>query len=213
MTQAVAAYSQHVEQKRTAAIQELNRRSDELRGLNNALLVSSVRQHELTEEAEQAAAALRIANEAAEAANHAKDAFLAVLSHELRTPLTPVALAATAMEMDPRLPFEFREDVAMIRRNIDLETRLIDDLLDLSRVTHGKLRLNPQPTEVHRLINHVLEMVAPELHGKQLKVEQNLAAMSDRVDADPARLQQTLWNLLRNSAKFTPAGGQVSVRT
>jgi PAS domain S-box-containing protein len=155
----------------------------------------------------------RAAREEAESANRAKDRFLAVLSHELRTPLTPVALTAAAMEMDPNLPYEFREDVAMMRRNVELETRLIDDLLDLSRVTSGKLRLNRQPTHVHRLIRHVLETVGPELHEKQLKIERELAAAHDRVEADPARLQQTLWNLLKNAAKFTPSGGRVSIRT
>jgi PAS domain S-box-containing protein len=149
----------------------------------------------------------------AEAANRAKDRFLAVLSHELRTPLTPVAMAATAMEMDPALPYEFREDVAMIRRNVELETRLIDDLLDLSRVTTGKLRLNRQPTHVHAVVRHVLETVGPELHEKQLGVETACAARHDLVDADPARLQQVLWNLLKNAGKFTAAGGRVSVRT
>ena len=155
----------------------------------------------------------RAARADAETANQAKDRFLAVLSHELRTPLTPVAMAATAMEMDPRLPYEFREDVEMIRRNVDLETRLIDDLLDLSRVTSGKLRLNRLPTNVHRVIRHVLETVGPELHEKQLRVERELKAKNDLVDADPARLQQTLWNLLKNAAKFTPAGGSVVIRT
>ncbi len=155
----------------------------------------------------------RIARAEAEAASRAKDRFLAVLSHELRTPLTPVALAATAMEMDPRLPFEFREDVAMVRRNVELETRLIDDLLDLSRVTSGKLRLNPQPTNIHRLIHHVLETVGAELHEKQLRVETKLDARNDHVNVDPARLQQTLWNLLKNAAKFTAAGGRITIST
>jgi PAS domain S-box-containing protein len=155
----------------------------------------------------------RSARAEAESANRAKDRFLAVLSHELRTPLTPVAMAATAMEMDPGLPFDFREDVAMIRRNVELETRLIDDLLDLSRVISGKLRLNRQRTHVHRLIGHVLETVGPELHEKQLKVDRQLAAARDLVHADPARLQQTLWNLLKNAAKFTPSGGRVCIRT
>jgi len=104
----------------------------------------------------------RAARTDADAANRAKDRFLAVLSHELRTPLTPVAMAATAMEMDAGLPSEFRDDVAMIRRNVELETRLIDDLLDLSRVTPGKLRLDRQPTRVHEVIGHVLVTVGPE---------------------------------------------------
>jgi signal transduction histidine kinase len=213
LTEAVLAYTRHVEGDRAAALEEQGRQGRELRGLNEALLVSSVRQHELIEQAGHAASALREAKEQAESANRAKDRFLAVLSHELRTPLTPVAMAATAMEMDARLPFECREDAAMIRRNIDLETRLIDDLLDLSRVTSGKLRLNVQPTGIHRLIQYVLDTVGPELHEKQLTVERQLTAAKDLVEADPARLQQTLWNLLKNSAKFTPSGGRVVVRT
>jgi PAS domain S-box-containing protein len=167
----------------------------------------------LQEQNEKLLESERLARAEAEAASRAKDRFLAVLSHELRTPLTPVALTATAMEMDPRLPFDFREDVAMIRRNVELETRLIDDLLDLSRVTSGKLRLNLQPTNVHRLIRHVMETVGAELHEKQLKVQTELKAANDLVNADPARLQQALWNLLKNAAKFTPVGGSVSIRT
>jgi two-component system CheB/CheR fusion protein len=156
---------------------------------------------------------LRLAKEQAEHANRAKDRFLAVLSHELRTPLTPVAMVTTAMEMDPRLPFEFRDDVAMIRRNVELETRLIDDLLDLNRVVSGKLRLTAQPTHLHRVVEHVLETVGSELHEKQLQVELALGARNDLVSADPARLQQVLWNLLKNAGKFTPKGGRVTVRT
>ncbi len=156
---------------------------------------------------------LRRAAADAEAANTAKDQFLAILSHELRTPLTPVAMMATAMESDPRLHAELRDDVAMIRRNVELETRLIDDLLDLSRVVSGKLRLDPQPTHVHRLVHHVIETVGPELHERRITLELELEAESDHVDADPARLQQTLWNLLKNVAKFTPEGGRAVLRT
>lgn len=149
----------------------------------------------------------------AETANQAKDRFLATLSHELRTPLTPVAMTAAAMEADPALPAEFRDDVAMIRRNVQLETQLIDDLLDLSRVLSGKMRLRPQPTDAHRLVRHVLEMVGAELYDKSLTVHTDLAADSHDVLADTARLQQALWNLLKNAAKFTPAGGAVTIRT
>jgi PAS domain S-box-containing protein len=161
----------------------------------------------------EAEAQLREAKEAAELASNAKDRFLAVLSHELRTPLTPVAMAAAAMEVDSRLPFEFREDMGMIRRNIDLETRLIDDLLDLSRVTSGKFQLNPQPINVHRVIRHVLETVGAELHEKQLTMNCSFVAGDDRVLADPARLQQTFWNLLKNAVKFSPVGSLVSIST
>ncbi len=156
---------------------------------------------------------LRRAVAEAQAANQAKDRFLAVLSHELRTPLTPVALVAAALESDPRLPVDVREDIAMVRRNVDLETRLIDDLLDLSRVMSGKLRLDIQSLHVHRAIEHALGIVGPELEAGGIKVELLLGATKDLIHADPARIQQTLWNLLKNVVKFTPRGGRVEIRT
>jgi PAS domain S-box-containing protein len=161
----------------------------------------------------QAEAALQSAKAAAEQANRAKDQFLAVLSHELRTPLTPVTATVAAMEADPDLPADLRDDVVMIRRNIELETRLIDDLLDLSRVTTGKLRLHPQPTSFHRLIEHVLQMVEAEIDEKHLDLTTDLQAPRDTVLVDAARLQQVLWNLVKNAVKFTPSGGRIHVRT
>lgn len=157
--------------------------------------------------------ALDMARDAAEAANRSKDKFLAVLSHELRTPLTPVVLTIAAMEHDPDLPLKLRDDVAMVRRNIELETKLIDDLLDLSRVTSGKLRLQMQPTSAHAVLRHVLESSARDTSGKRLNVSLELNAAHDRVSADPARLQQVFWNVLRNAIKFTPEGGRISVRS
>ena len=149
----------------------------------------------------------------ADAASRAKDKFLAVLSHELRTPLSPVVMAIAAMEIDEDLPFKFRDDIAMIRRNIDLEARLIDDLLDLSRITSGKLRLQMEPVRVHGLLRHVLRSSVSDLLEKQLTVRTQLDAAGDAASADPARLQQVFWNLLRNAAKFTPEGGSIVVRT
>lgn len=157
--------------------------------------------------------ALDMAREEAETANRSKDRFLAVLSHELRTPLTPVALTIAAMELDPDLPFRLREDVAMIRRNVELEAKLIDDLLDLSRVTSGKLRLQLQPTSAHILLRQVAESSARDTYGKRLNVSLDLNAAHDQVSADPARLQQVFWNVLRNAIKFTPEGGSISVRS
>jgi PAS domain S-box-containing protein len=155
----------------------------------------------------------RLARAEAETANKAKDKFLAVLSHELRTPLSPVLLSVAAMEIDEDLPFKFREDVAMIRRNIDLETKLIDDLLDLSRVTSGKLRLVMQPVRVHDLLRHVVRSSVSDMPGKKLNLETKFDARDDRISADPARLQQVFWNLLRNAAKFTPENGRITIRT
>jgi PAS domain S-box-containing protein len=149
----------------------------------------------------------------AEAAARAKDRFLAVLSHELRTPLSPVVMTITAMENDPNLPEAFREDVAMMRRNIELEIRLIDDLLDLNRVTSGKMRLEVQPTRVHTAIKQAIQHCDGEMSAKKLNVRLDLQADNDLVNADPARLQQVFWNLLRNAAKFTPENGNIFIRT
>jgi two-component system CheB/CheR fusion protein len=149
----------------------------------------------------------------AEAATRAKDRFLAVLSHELRTPLSPVVMTVAAMENNPDLPFALREDLAMIRRNIELETRLIDDLLDLSRITSGKMRLDIQPSHVHVALRQAVENCATETSAKKLNVRLDLRADDDLLNADPARLQQVFWNLLRNAAKFTPEGGDIDVRT
>ena len=101
----------------------------------------------------EAEAQLKEAKEAAETASRAKDRFLAVLSHELRTPLSPVVTAVALLEMTPDLPPEVQEYLAMIRRNIVLETRLIDDLLDLSRVISGKLRLDRRPAHLNDLVD------------------------------------------------------------
>lgn len=155
----------------------------------------------------------QVARAEAEAASRAKDHFLAVLSHELRTPLAPVVMMVPAMELDPEMPFKFREDLAMVRRNIDLEVKLIDDLLDLSRVTSGKLRLQMQFVRVHELLRHVVQSSAGETAGKRLRVRDDLRADNDLMTGDPARLQQVFWNLLRNAIKFTSDGGDIIVST
>lgn len=155
----------------------------------------------------------RAARIEADVANRAKDHFLAALSHELRTPLSPVVMGIAAMEEDARLPPSMLSDVAMMRRNIDLEVKLIDDLLDMSRVATGKLRLNLAPVGVHDLLGHVFEICADDLESKHLALAVDLGAEDDHVIADPARLQQVFWNLLKNAVKFTSPNGKISVRT
>ena len=149
----------------------------------------------------------------AEAASRAKDRFLATLSHELRTPLTPILATATAMLDDPDTPAAFRSVLEMIRRNVALEARLIDDLLDLTRIRGGKLHLERAVIDAHELIHQVVEICREDLRSKGLRLVLDLAARRHHVDADPTRLQQVLWNLIKNAIKFTPPGGTITVRS
>ena len=154
---------------------------------------------------------LGFAKDEAEEANQAKDQFLAALSHELRTPLTPVLMSAAAMRADERLPAEFRSDAAMIERNIELESRLIEDLLDLTRITHGKLTLRRELCDAHALAQYALEIIRDDAEAKGVQITLHLEATHSGLDADPARLQQVFWNLLRNALKFTPTGGSITL--
>jgi PAS domain S-box-containing protein len=160
-----------------------------------------------------AEAALIAEKERAEVASRAKDNFLAALSHELRTPLTPVLMMANALREDKRLPADVRADLGMIERNIALEARLIDDLLDLTAIVKGKLQLREQLCDVHSLIGLAVEIVRDEARSKPVALHLDLAARRTGLLGDPSRLQQVFWNLLRNAVKFTPSQGSVSIRT
>ncbi len=157
--------------------------------------------------------ALREAKESAEEANRSKDRFLAVLSHELRTPLSPVLMSVTAMEADPALPPAMREEMLMIRRNIELETRLIDDLLDVSRIVSGKLALHPRTVDLNEKIKNVTQICREQILEKAIRLHVSLDRRIGGLRADPSRLQQVLWNVLKNAAKFTPEGGDIYVST
>jgi two-component system, chemotaxis family, CheB/CheR fusion protein len=168
--------------------------------------------HEDITERKRTEMALQRAKEEAEAANHAKDQFLAVLSHELRTPLTPVLAAVWALETQSDLPRAVRADLEMIRRNVELETRLIDDLLDLTRITKGKLQLNLEAIDLREAINRVVEICNEDIVAKELLLMVDLPARGCYARADSARLQQVLWNLIKNAVKFTPPGGKITIR-
>lgn len=155
----------------------------------------------------------RAAKVEAERASRAKDEFLAALSHELRTPLTPVLMMAAALQEEERLPADVREQLSMIRRNIELEARLIDDLLDLTRIARGKLPLREQICEAHSLVELALEIVRDDALARGISLELQLRAERTRFRGDPARLQQVFWNLLKNAVRFTPAGGQITLCT
>jgi PAS domain S-box-containing protein len=154
-----------------------------------------------------------LARDKALAAARAKDDFLARLSHELRTPLNPVLLVASDAANDPQLPDEARADFAMIAQSVALEARLIDDLLDLSRIAHGKLSLELHPCDVHTVLIEALAMVQTEVAQKHLAVSLELKADQHRMLCDDVRLKQVFWNVIKNAVKFTPDGGQITVTT
>lgn len=156
---------------------------------------------------------LQRAKNEAEEANRAKDRFLAMLSHELRTPLTPVLMTIASLRREPNLSDDLRRDLEVLQRNVELEALLIDDLLDLTRIAHGKLELHNDGVDVHSTLEHALSISAADLYAKNLAVTRRFEAREHHCWADAARLQQVFWNLIKNSAKFTPAGGRLDIST
>ena len=146
-------------------------------------------------------------------ANAAKDQFLALLSHELRNPLSPVI--AMVGELEARAPDspEIRRALEVIRRNVELEARLIDDLLDVTRISKGKLQLSLETASVHEILQRSYEICREDIASKDLKIEFRLRAEHAFVEGDPARLQQVFWNLIKNSVKFTPEKGRIVIET
>jgi len=165
------------------------------------------------EERKRAEAALLDSHEKVKSALRAKDDFLAALSHELRTPLTPVLITISALENDGRLPVDLRGLFAMMSRNLSLEVQLIDDLLDVTRIRHGKLKLLPVLSDLHVLLNHTQEILRPASLDQQVELDFNLDARWHHAEVDPTRIQQVFWNLVRNAVKFTPPGGKIIVST
>ena len=156
---------------------------------------------------------LQRAKNAAEEANKAKDEFLATLSHELRTPLNPILLMVSCLLRESTLSPEVRDALGIIQRNTELEARLIDDLLDLTRIVHGKIELRSRPVDLHNLIQMTCQICRTDLENKQLKLQLELQAPDPNTVGDGARLQQIMWNLLKNAIKFTPNGGTITVRS
>ncbi len=147
----------------------------------------------------------------AEAASEAKDRFLASLSHERRTPLTPVLAVVSALDGDQRVPSDLRRPLDLVRRNVELEARLIDDLLDLTRIVRGKLELHLEVTDARSVLEHTIEICCKAADCPQVTTD--LGAHDHRIWADPSRLTQVLWNLLSNAVKFTPGGGTITIRS
>jgi PAS domain S-box-containing protein len=156
---------------------------------------------------------LEAAKTAAEEANNAKDAFLASLSHELRTPLMPAMISASYLAEHEGLSPEFREEVTTIWRNVQLEAQLIDDLLDVTRITQGKIEVHHEVADVHRLVQSAVEIVKSDIVKKEIELAIDLDATEHHMWADPVRIQQVFWNLINNAVKFTPAKGRIAIRS
>lgn len=146
-------------------------------------------------------------------ASQAKDDFIAVLSHELRTPLNPVLLISSAAAARGDLPEDVKRDFDIIRKNIEMEARLIDDLLDMTRILRGKLPLVITTVTVDSLLAETLSVLHNEASAKGIVVETDLQAHHVCLQGDEIRLRQILWNVMRNAVKFTPAGGRIKVTT
>jgi signal transduction histidine kinase len=148
---------------------------------------------------------------AAEAANRLKDEFLASVSHELRTPLQSIIGWSEVIRLSVLDPEQATSAVDTIQRNARLQARLIEDLLDVSRIVTGKMRLDVRRSELVSLIETAIESLLPAVNAKNIRIERRFETSNACVDGDPDRLQQVVWNLLANAIKFTPADGRIEV--
>ena len=153
----------------------------------------------------------RHARGVAERASRIKDEFLATLSHELRTPLSAILGWSHLLRAKTPSPADLGKGLETIERNARMQTQLIEDLLDMSRITSGKVRLDVQPVQPASFVEAAVETVRPAAEAKEVRLETMLDPSAGPVSGDPGRLQQIVWNLLSNAIKFTPKGGRVQV--
>ena len=149
----------------------------------------------------------------AEAAGRAKDHLFAVLSHELRTPLTPVMFGTEMLLLRDDIGADVREALVMIQRNVTMEARLVDDLLDVTRIRHGKVELMFSAMDVHDAVREALEVARPDIDARKQRLTVELDAGEHRVMGDATRLKQVVWNVLKNASKFTAERGRIGVTT
>jgi PAS domain S-box-containing protein len=169
--------------------------------------------HKRAEEQQRNLLREREARAEAEAANRAKDRFLAVLGHELRTPLTPVLAGVELLEQKINVNGEFKGTIEIIRRNIELEARLIDDILDLTAIAKGKINLDVGTVDIHATVRGALKIFKTEIAHKKMRIHTNLAAPQHFAQADDSRLMQVFWNVIKNAIKFTPEGGAIHIES
>lgn len=160
-------------------------------------------------ELEQALQEAKLARQELEVASCANDRLLSALSHELRTPLTPIVMAVQILGRRQDLPESEREALEMIRRNVKIESYLIDDLLDVTRIWRGKFEIDSEPMDLHAAISAAGEVCESDIRGKNQTLTVALEASRHRTAGDFTRLQQVVRNLLKNASKFTRQGGKI----
>jgi PAS domain S-box-containing protein len=186
-------------------------RTAELASVNAGLQQEIIERKRIEQEREAILAREQAARQQAEIANRIKDEFLATVSHELRTPLNAILGWATILRSPASAKLDSNHALEVIERNARVQKQLIEDLLDVSRVITGKLRLEPRPIELGQIIQSSVDTVRPASEAKNISVETSFGPGSVFVWGDPARLQQVLWNLLTNAVRFTPEGGRISL--
>jgi PAS domain S-box-containing protein len=169
------------------------------------------REHAARLAAEQARLVAEQARAEAEEANRAKDEFLSTLSHELRTPLTAILGWSHILRTTAPDPARIARGIAIIERNARSQVRLVEDILDVSRIVTGKLRLNPRAVDLRSVVRAALDVVRPSLEAKGTRLEVSIDPAALPIYGDPDRLQQIAWNLLSNAAKFTPKEGRIAL--
>lgn len=179
-----------------------------LLGLVGASLLSYLGWIEINKASREFAAALRSAEEA----NRSKDIFLATVSHELRNPLNSIMLTASVLLSDQSVSSNIRKRVETISRAARSQAQLIEDLLDISRLESGRLRLDVQATDLVQVVNNAVDSMRPAAEAKAIKLQAIVDSGVNLIPADSRRLEQVVWNLVSNSIKFTPKDGSVQVR-
>ena len=185
--------------------------ADQIQGFLK-IMQDKTEQRQAQQEREQLLAREQTAREQAETANRIKDEFLAVLSHELRTPLNPILGWSRLLRHSKLDAKKTAHALETIERNAKLQTQLIEDLLDVSRILRGKLSLNIVPVNLVSTIESAIETVRLAAEAKAIQIQTVFDPTVGQILGDSARLQQVIWNLLSNAVKFTPAGGQVNIR-